>query len=252
MEKVKTQKDRDYLKEYFHVVLYDTLLDAAFLGYHGRILVDNIKKPSILFVDVGHTYYYYGDAFGKEAKLFASLVEDYAEIHASDDWVKRIKEAYPDKVHHITRYEMDDSSISLSKLEEIVNNKDEDLIIKQIDEELYHTLIKQDWTSSMVENFTSVEDFMEHGFGFVLLNKNGDILSGTSSFARYSQGYEVEVQTHISHRRKGYALLISAYFIKETMKQGKHAHWDAQNIHSKRLAEKLGYTLKRTYHIIEV
>ncbi|MGS0972311.1 MAG: hypothetical protein ACVCEJ_03580 [Candidatus Izemoplasmataceae bacterium] len=61
MEKVKTQKDRDYLKEYFQVVLYDTLLDAAFLGYHGRILVDNIKKPSILFVDVGHTYYYYGD-----------------------------------------------------------------------------------------------------------------------------------------------------------------------------------------------
>jgi len=36
------------------------------------------------------------------------------------------------------------------------------------------------------------------------------------------------------------------------MKQGKHAHWDAQNIKSRFLAEQLGYTLKKAYNIIEV
>jgi len=249
MKKIINQKDLDFFKNYFGVTLYDTLLDSAFLGYHGRVLVDQEKDPHILFVDVGGTVYYYGDASSKEAKDFALLIEDYAEIQASNEWIELIKEVHKDKVHDKTRYQMDDASFNLEHLNRIISSIPSDLKIMRIDATLYHQLLDVDWLSSMVENFQDEEDFLLHGLGFVLVNRKGEFLSAASSFTRYSQGFEVEIGTNIQQRRKGYAMMIGAYFIKEVMLRGLHAHWDAANKGSMHLAEKLGYKLKKEYHI---
>jgi hypothetical protein len=251
MIRVEDVHERQKLFLNFKVDMQDTLIDAAYHGYHGRVLTNDLKEPKILLIDVGHTHFFYGAADHEQAENLIKQVDQYAEMHADKAWQEKILNLFKEAEFH-TRYEMDGQNLELEHLHSLANMFKEELLYQRIDQDLYQELKRTDWTSSMVENFQDQEDFLSNGLGFVLKNQDGKILAGASSFVRYSKGYEVEIATHIDHRRRGYALSIGAYFIKEASLQGMQAHWDAANLGSKILAEKLGYVLKKVYTIIDV
>jgi len=238
----------------FDVPLEDPLLRSLYFGYNGSLYVgfDEQGNKACILADIGHTFYYYGDAHAKDAEYLINKVEDYAEIHANKDWQDRIKKIYKDKISMHTRYDMDASKLDQNHLKSLANMFEGELIYQEIDQALYTKLKNMSWTSSMVENFKDVDDFEKNGYGIVLLDKSGKILSGTSSFVRYEEGFEIEIATHKDERRKGYALSTAAYFILQVLKRGYTVHWDAANLGSKLLAEKLGFTLKEVYEVLDI
>ena len=65
---------------------------------------------------------------------------------------------------------------------------------------------------AFVSSFESKEQYLELGRGVVLM-KNGKIVSGASSYSRYREGIEIEVDTVPEERNKGLATIVCAALI---------------------------------------
>lgn len=77
-------------------------------------------------------------------------------------------------------------------------------------------------------------------------------MSGASSYSRYHEGIEIEIDTREEYRRKGFAYICGAKLILECLKRNLYPSWDAHNKASVALAEKLGYHYDHTYTAIEI
>ena len=78
------------------------------------------------------------------------------------------------------------------------------------------------------------------------------IVAGASSFSRYKEGIEIEVDTVPEERRNGFATIACAALILRCLREGLYPSWDAQNMNSVHLSEKLGYEFDHEYVAYEV
>ena len=106
-------------------------------------------------------------------------------------------------------------------------------------------------TADFVSSFQSKAAYLRDGRGVVLV-KNGEIVSGASSYTRYREGIEIEVDTVEEERRKHLALIACSALILRCLDEDLYPSWDAQNMASVRLAEKLGYQYDHEYTAYEV
>lgn len=93
--------------------------------------------------------------------------------------------------------------------------------------------------------------YQKYGLGVVAL-KDGEPVSGASSYTSYNGGIEIEIDTREDHRRRGLAFACGAKLILECLARGWYPSWDAQNKWSAALAEKLGYHFDGEYTAYEV
>ena len=82
--------------------------------------------------------------------------------------------------------------------------------------------------------------------------KDDRIVSGASSYTSYKEGIEIEVDTVPDERRKGLATIVCAALILRCLDDNLYPSWDAQNINSVHLAQKLGYEFDHEYVAYEV
>ena len=76
--------------------------------------------------------------------------------------------------------------------------------------------------------------------------------AGAASYTRYREGIEIEVDTAESERRKHLATVSCSALILKCLDEGLYPSWDAQNMGSVHLAEKLGYAFGHEYIAYEV
>ena len=127
----------------------------------------------------------------------------------------------------------------------------EQYTLAMIDERLYQICKAEAWSADLVSQFPNYENYRKLGIGTVICKEN-IILSGASSYSRYKEGIEIEIDTRKEYRRKGFAYICGAKLILECLKQNLYPSWDAHNKGSVALAEKLGYHYSHTYTAIEI
>ena len=86
----------------------------------------------------------------------------------------------------------------------------------------------------------------------MVILKDGMSVAGASSYTRYRDGIEIEVDTVPAERRKHLATVACSALILDCLDEGLYPSWDAQNLNSVRLAEKLGYEFDHEYVVYEV
>ncbi len=101
---------------------------------------------------------------------------------------------------------------------------------------------REDFTSQ----FDSIDDFIDRGVGYAILNK-GQVVSAATSFSIFDDGIEIEIASHPEHRRKGLAKIVASALILDCLDREKYPSWDGANVESVELAKKLGYTFKEPY-----
>ena len=69
----------------------------------------------------------------------------------------------------------------------------------------------------------------------------GAPVAGAGSYCVYDGGIEIEIDTREDHRRRGLASACGARLILECLDRGLYPSWDAHDLRSVSLAEKLGY-----------
>ena len=72
-------------------------------------------------------------------------------------------------------------------------------------------------------------------------------VAGAGSYCVYRGGIEIEIDTRADHRRKGLAAACGARLILECLDRGLYPSWDAIDLRSAVLAEKLGYHRGEAY-----
>ena len=125
-----------------------------------------------------------------------------------------------------------------------------------IDTVLYGKALDRAWSRDFCALFRDAEDYARRGAGIAALH-DGELVAGASSYAVYAGretgedgpcaearrrgGIEIEIDTRPDHRRRGLATACGAALILSCLSRGLYPSWDAHDLRSVALAEKLGY-----------
>ena len=227
----------------------ETLITSCLQKVMGKVFVTDTKHPKSACAYVGCFAFYAGVP---EKELVIKKPDGFVIMTPQNEaWANLIEECFPE-ARKATRYAIKkDTKFDMKKLQEMKNALPCGYELRRIDGELYDKCRSDAATEDFVSSFESKEKYLKDGLGMVVL-KEGRIVSGASSYTRYAQGIEIEVDTIESERRKHLATAACAALILECLKENLYPSWDAQNITSVHLAEKLGYEYSHEYAVYEV
>lgn len=227
----------------------ETMIYSCLQNVMGKIYVTDINNPKSACAFVG-CFAFYGGVPDKE------LIENKPTgfiimVPQNKEWAALIEECFP-SAKKVVRYAIrKDTKFNIAHLEKLVKMLPDEYTIQKIDGNIYDKCLLNSSITDFVSSFESKEKYLELGRGVVVL-KDGKIVSGASSYTRYKEGIEIQVDTILSERQKHLATVVCASLILDCLKENLYPSWDAQNMNSVRLAEKLGYKFSHEYIAYEV
>ena len=123
--------------------------------------------------------------------------------------------------------------------------------LRPFDREACRLAMQAPWSRSFCEQFRDADDFRARGLGVAALC-GGELVGGASSYVCFSGGIELQVETRKDMRRHGVALACCARLILTCLDRGLYPSWDAANLESVALAQRLGYRLAGPYDAWEL
>lgn len=174
-------------------------------------------------------------------------------VPETSEWGNLIERVWRERAKRVVRYAMkkETGAFSEEKLRSIVDSLAPEYRLKNIDRELFDRCGRLAWCRDLVSVYESYEQYAARGMGIVAL-RDGEVVSGASSYSAYDQGIEIEIDTRQDFRRRGLASACGAKLILECVARGWYPSWDAQNLWSVSLAEKLGYHFSHEYTAYEI
>ena len=227
----------------------ETLIYSCLQKVMGKIYVTDLESPKSAMAFVSSIAFYAGEP---NKELVSNKPEGFIIMTPQNKaWEACIEECFP-KAKKVTRYAIKkDTKFDTDFLRNIIKELPNGYELKEIDEKIYDMCLPDPVTRDFVASFGSKEKYLELGRGMVIL-KSGRIVAGASSYTRYKEGIEIEVDTVESERKKGLATVVCAAIILRCLDEGLYPSWDAQNMNSVHLAEKLGYEFSHEYTAYEV
>jgi len=227
----------------------ETLIFSCIQKVMGKIYVTDIGNPKASFAYVGCFGFYAGEP---EKELVINKPEGFVILTPQNEaWAKLIKECFP-TAKQVTRYAIKKNTrFNEEVLRKNIRMLPKGYELKKIDAEIYDKCLESPVTADLVASFKDKETYLSIGRGMVI-TKNNTVVSGASSYTRYLDGIEIEVDTVEDERRKHLATIVCSALILSCLEEGLYPSWDAQNMNSVRLAEKLGYEYDHEYIAYEV
>lgn len=229
----------------------ETIIWSCLQGVMGEIYVDDVDKPTAAKAVLGDFAFLAGEP--NEELVLHEVKEGQILTPQNEAWAGCIEKCLKDKVKPTLRYAIlkEEKVFDKDRLQRFAASLPQGYELQMIDHEMYHLCLKEEWSSDLVKQFGSFELFSRYALGVVAV-KDGAIAAGASSYSAYDKGIEIEVDTKEEHRRKGLATACAAQLILKCMEKGLYPSWDAANLWSVALAEKLGYHRGQEYMIYEV
>ena len=227
----------------------ETLIYSCLQKVMGKVIVTDLMDPKSVMAYVGCFAFYAGKP---DRELVINKPEGFViMVPQNKAWEACIEECFP-MAKRVNRYAIKkETQFDKDRLRNMVVKLPDGYKLKEIDEEIYDMCLPSPVTRDFVSSFESKEKYLEIGRGMVIL-KSGRIVAGASSYTRYKEGIEIEVDTIEDERRKGLATIVCAALILQCLEEGLYPSWDARNMNSVRLAEKPGYEFDHEYTAYEV
>ncbi len=233
----------------------ETLIWSCLQGVMGHLYVTNQEYPDCAMALIGDFCFFAGEPSGELASFKpAGCQQDFViMIPQTDEWATLIEEVYGERARKVERYAIkkEPDIFDRAKLQQIVDSKADEYELQMIDEQWFHQCKEMSWCRDWVSQYDTYEFYEKHGLGVILL-KDGEVVSGASSYSAYIGGIEIEIDTHEDYRRRGLASICGAKLMLECLERGWYPSWDAQNLGSVALAERLGYHFDHAYMAYEI
>ncbi len=233
----------------------ETVIWSCLANTMGDLYADNLEQPGSVMAILGDFCY----LAGKPAEVLAAFKPDWHDkdfiimVPQNRAWGEMIEKVWGKKAKKVTRYALKKESgvFDLEKLQRAVDALPEEYTLKMIDEELYSQTRALEWCCDWTAQYNTSEEFKVHALGAVVL-RDGEPVSGASTYSHYPGGIEIEIDTREDYQRKGLAYVCAAKLILECEKRGLYPSWDARTRISVHLAEKLGYCFAGEYDAYEI
>lgn len=221
----------------------DTGVVACLEKVMGKLFVTDPENPVSAMAVIGDFAFCTGEP---DLELLRGKPDRWMlVVPQNDEWAKLIEENFAafKRIRYAIRK---DTVFDREKLEAFVRAIPDGYTIRKFDGELYDLCVKDEIFKDCVSVFESKEQYLSLGRGFAVM-KDGKIVSAASSYSRYRTGIDIEIDTVKGERNKGLGSAVAAKLILSCLDEGLYPAWDAANILSVRLAEKLGYEFSREY-----
>lgn len=233
----------------------ETLIWSCLQGIMGKIYADNRTTPTSAMAIIGDFTFFAGKPNIELASHKPNWRTKNFMIMVPQDeaWKDILLHYYEEKATIISRYatKKEPHIFDKEKLKYAVASLPAHYRLSMIDERLYQLCKAEKWSSDFVSQFPDYKTYCQLGIGAVIHRENV-IISGASSYSRYNEGIEIEIDTRKEYRRQGFAYICGAKLILECLKRNLYPSWDAHNKESLALAEKLGYHYSHAYTAIEI
>lgn len=233
----------------------ETLIWSCLQGIMGKIYVTDTAAPISAMAMIGDFIFYAGEA---DEELVSYKPEWCTQdfiimVPQNDQWKFLIGQVYGKKAKPVLRYAIkkEPGIFDKEKLLQATVTLPTGYELCLIDGELYNMCLSESWSRDLVSQFSDYDEYAEMGLG-VVIRKGNEIVSGASSYTRYREGIEIEIDTKEAYRRQGLAYVCGAKLILECLERNLYPSWDAQNKWSVSLAEKLGYHFSHEYEVYEI
>ena len=233
----------------------ETLVWSCLQNIMGNIYVKDLHQPVSAAAVLGDFCFLAGKADrelimprpGWCKKGFVIMVPQH------EAWEETIEACLGAKAKKVTRYAIrkEPDIFDKAALQKAAAMLPEGFTLQMMDEKLFWHCKEISWCRDWVSQYPDYKFYTEHGLGAVIL-KDGEPVSGASSYSGYLGGIEIEINTKEEYRRRGFAYICGAKLILVCLEKGWYPSWDAQNKWSVALAEKLGYHFDREYTAYEV
>jgi hypothetical protein len=227
----------------------ETLIYSCVQKIMGKIYVTDPDAPVSALAYVGCFGFFAGEP---DRELVENKPEGFSILTPqNDEWAQVIEDVYP-KARKVSRYAIKkNTKFDTAALQKNIDMLPEGYEIREIDSEIYDKCLESSVTCDFVSSFDDKKQYLDIGRGVVIM-KDGKVVSGASSFSRYKEGIEIEVDTVETERRNHLATIACSALILRCLKEGLYPSWDAQNMNSVHLSEKLGYEFDHEYTAYEV
>ncbi|MEA4970485.1 MAG: GNAT family N-acetyltransferase [Candidatus Pelethousia sp.] len=215
-------------------------------GHMGYALADNEDNPAAAQLVVGDFCFF----AGVPSKALAARAAAPIIVPGDEAWGEAVEAAWGDGVEKALRYAVkkEPTAFDTEKLTGYAQALPEPYALRAIDAELYGLALQEDWSKDLCSQFADYADYRSRGLGVAVLY--GDqLVSGASSYAVYNGGIEIEIDSKGAFRGRGLATACGAGLILECLRRGLYPGWDAHDLRSMALAEKLGYRLDYSYTV---
>lgn len=233
----------------------ESLIWSCLQGVMGYLYADDQENPLSAMAVLGDFSFLAGKP-NRELTAFKPdwCTQDFIIAVPQDQHqAELIEECYGNRAKKVLRYAMKKEAnvFDRNRLHDIAARLSAEYTISLMNEKLYNECRKEDWCRDFVSQFADWKTYREWGLGVVVL-KDGIPVAGASSYSAYEGGIEIEIDTRKEYRRRGLASVCGARLILECLDRGLYPSWDAQNLWSVSLAEKLGYHFDHEYTAYEI
>lgn len=234
----------------------ETIIWSCLQKVMGRIYADDAENPTAAMAVLGDFGFLAGKADMEFLHYFKTEVckRDFMILVPQNEaWGNAIEACYGHNCRKVMRYAFrkEKDAFDVPKLEKLAGGLPEGYRITMMDERWFSVCKETEWCRDLVAQYESYDQYARCGLG-VLILKDEIPVSGASSYSGYRNGIEIEIDTREDVRRKGLATVCGAELILECLRKNWYPSWDAQNLWSAALAEKLGYRFSHEYAAYEV
>ncbi len=205
----------------------ETLIWTALEGRMGKIWVCQTAEPPAALCRTGAFIFLAGAVASCDGQLLLAELETLLQGHfailvpQNDAWSTAIAQHYGQRAKAGERYAIrkEPDCFDLEKLQVLSQQLPPAVSLSLLTGDWYSQALAQEWSVDFSSQFGSQEAYERDGLGVVAI-AGGEIIGGASSYIRYSQGIEIEVQTRKDYRRQGIATACCYRLKQESLKRG--------------------------------
>ncbi|TFG15515.1 GNAT family N-acetyltransferase [Candidatus Thorarchaeota archaeon] len=209
----------------------------------GYVRVDSQANPNVAWFHYHPINFLAGIAHSEESHLLVDRIP-YLNIIIvpTEDWNSLVKEKYGDELRIQKRTRFSPDSLDLTEIRHLKQKIPAEVDLQRINRDNLRTVYPA-VRRTIDLHFGSINGLLKQGVGFCAVYGKRIVSLAYSAFP-FIDEFEVQVDTvdDPSYRRRGLATAVSATLIEYALENDMVPHWDASNLASIRLAEKLGYS----------
>ena len=222
----------------------ETMIWSCLQGEMGAAIPDQEQAPTAARLEIGDFCFFAGVPNLDLVRTCKAAIL----VPRDAEWGRLIEAVWGDGVEKGLRYAIkkEPNVFHVGRLTELAASLESDYELRLMDESLYTQALGESWSRDLCSQFTDAADYIRRGVGVAVLHQ-GRLAAGASSYTVYQGGIEIEIDTKPAHRQKGLATACGAQLILECLQRGLYPSWDAHDLRSVSLAQKLGYHLEGSY-----
>ncbi len=235
----------------------EALIWACLDGCMGEVATDGRRPPRAARITTGDFSFFAGEPDdGLIASASAAIL-----VPRDAAWARAIGRVLGDGVERGVRYAVckEPAAFDRARLARLAASLDGAYRLVPMDARLAALALSQPWSRDFCALFDGPADYARRGIGVAALRGEA-LVAGASSYAVYGRargaeggarrrGIEIQIDTREDHRRRGLATACGAALILACLARGLYPSWDAHDLRSVALAEKLGYRRKGPYPV---